>query len=228
MGWSHSSWRLSGSLTWQEKGKEQVPPAVPQHPTAAWLRVTGAVGEPKQSPTPTHSQPTPSGPPQGQVRHAGSSPNLADLLRPGRGKAVLPTIDWSFLSGSPSRHGGVSSPPPPPPRAGCRSRSLNFAPPYGPSPLGHTAHPWAFAPPPAANRKRRQRTEGPPKRRGKAGAGGGGEPRPQPARPAPSAAGPAKAAIPRPSIVFKTGLQENLEHRSAPRCLLLKRQHKPR
>lgn len=113
MGWSHSSWRLSGSLTWQEKGKEQVPPAVPQHPTAAWLRVTGAVGEPKQSPTPTHSQPTPSGPPQGQVRHAGSSPNLADLLRPGRGKAVLPTIDWSFLSGSPSRHGGVSSPPPP-------------------------------------------------------------------------------------------------------------------
>lgn len=75
-------------------------------------------------------------------------PHLAQptssLLWPGRHKAVLPAINWSFLSGSPSRHGA-------------------------PCPGGHTLSTSPFtrtclsltgdASP--ANRKRPQRTEGP-------------------------------------------------------------------
>lgn len=88
MGQSHRSWRLFWQINLTRERKGAAPTC---HVTAgqgseytktAWLGATGAAGEPKPARTPTHNQPTPSDPSQGQVRRAGSSPSPADLLPP--------------------------------------------------------------------------------------------------------------------------------------------------
>lgn len=147
------------------------------------------------------TSPLPSGPPQGQVRHTSPSPNPANLLlQPGRRKAVLPTINWSFLSGSPSRHAA--------PCPGGLPFTLSLHRPlqsFGEEAFGHTAASVVVCSPASidqkcspTNRKRQQRTEEPVKRGGKQGAegrlsaplaGGGSGERAAPARPSRSHCG---------------------------------------
>jgi len=124
-------------------------------------------GGAQAGPTQTHNQPTPSDPPRGQVRRAGSSPNPADLLlQPGRRKAGLPTINWGVLSESPRSHAA-------------RPAAHALLPP--PRSLGEAAFPHAARPRPRPAQRSGGAGRGAGSRaRGRAAAGSRG-----PARPAP-------------------------------------------